>query len=391
MKASAACTGVDLHKKSITLAVAREGRESTEYCRSITDDRNTSDSLETANALDESSPQFLRSGEGGQCLPVPRHLEPERVRELLRSSGVFPSAYAAELPSARVRLTGARRNSFVVYRVTLKQEEFVVRFPPDPRRVGALQREAQIAAVLRRQVKVTLPKPEIVFGTPVFAVHRRVSGRALDNEGYRRLGELERERLADDLTVFMRAMWSIPLAEARGLLSVPGPAGAIPVRLKPGFFSPAAVAAMRPRFADFLPVRMRDCFEETAAAFQGLPEDQRLLTLAHGDLWYRNMAFKDDMQGVKLHGIFDFGSAGLLDVHDELFRAGMFGRDFLRLLVRRCRNEQLWRDLLQPQRLEVYDTAFLFHMADFYRRHGRSETANYFRRRLFEKMQRLHR
>ena len=74
------------------------------------------------------------------------------------------------------------------------------------------------------------------------------------------------------------------------------------------------------------------------------------------------MAIEADELGPKLTGVFDFGCAGILDVHEDFFRLSLISEDLLERVINIYQNFSGQRRILNRRRLAIYYRAFLFYL-----------------------------
>jgi hypothetical protein len=74
------------------------------------------------------------------------------------------------------------------------------------------------------------------------------------------------------------------------------------------------------------------------------------------------MAIVTDEFGPKLSGVFDFGYAGILDVHEDFFRLSLISEDLLERVIHIYQNFSNQKRILNRPRLAIYYRAFLFYL-----------------------------
>ena len=179
---------------------------------------------------------------------------------------------------------------------------FIAKFPEGEEAEEALRREAPLLAAVRPRLSMAVPDMTIHEGPPLFSLHPKLPGATLERDGYRRLDDDARRRLADDIALFLAELHAIDPQIMRT-------AGALPV----GWWDTgdgnarASLAAV------------------AGASWQaGAQRDRRLPGFRHDPLgevygffdahgW--NMAF-DHREG-RLKGIFDFADLGFGPPHRE--------------------------------------------------------------------------
>lgn len=256
------------------------------------------------------------------------------------------------------------------YRVVGPGGDFVVRFPADQAQLLMLEKEERVQRGMREWVSLSIPDTTVIAdleGCPAFAIHRMIPGRPLTSECLAELSPQAHRRLVTDLAHFFDQAHRIPLPAACGWLGIPyqgeeTAAQLAPTHGKPTWFGPQAVAEIRLRLALRLDVHHADLFEDTVRRFQALGTDPRHLAFGHGDMHGYNVAMGQDDLGPRLIGAFDLGCAGILDLHEDLFRLSLIGEELLERVVDAYR--RLPGQTRSPRwyRLTVYYRAFLFYL-----------------------------
>ncbi|MHB0879167.1 MAG: aminoglycoside phosphotransferase family protein, partial [Anaerolineae bacterium] len=252
--------------------------------------------------------------------------------------------------------------------------DFILRFPADEQGLAALRKEQAVQRGLRPRVTLPIPDTEVIepaaeSGLPCFAIHTHIPGEPLGTSGYRSMSAACRDRLIDDLATFLSQTHAVPIAESCRWLGLECTedadlAGLTALYGKPTWFSRDTAAAMRPVLAPHLPATVLSMLADTADRFHALPRLPELLVFGHGDLHGFNMGIVEDATGPRLAGVFDLGNAGVLDIHEDLFRLNLIDEDLLRRTVARYQEMTGARRHLDPARIEVYYRAFLFYLMD---------------------------
>jgi pimeloyl-ACP methyl ester carboxylesterase len=252
------------------------------------------------------------------------------------------------------------------YRVTGPGLDLIVRLARDDMHLAALRKEERLQLALRGRVTLRLPDTTVfdgLAGCPAFAVHHTVPGEPLTSSMLARLTEGARSRLVRDLAGFFRELHGIPLEEACGWLGIPWPAEESLARLgKPAWFGADAIAAMRARLDALLGDAERGLFEDTVRRFQALAARPGYLVFGHGDVHGYNVAMLEDALGPRIAGVFDLGCAGILDVHEDLFRLSLVGEDLLERVIEAYQALPGAARELSRERIAVYYRAFLFYL-----------------------------
>ncbi|MBL7202231.1 MAG: phosphotransferase [Anaerolineae bacterium] len=194
-----------------------------------------------------------------------------------------------------------------------------------------------------------------------------IPGQPLTTDRLERLSPQARDRLIVDLARFFHDTHSIPQGEACEWLGIRFDGERTAARLaetrgKPTWFSPDAVAEMRPALMPLLDHRQRTRFEDTVRRFEALETDPDNMVFGHGDLHGYNMALEEDSLGLKLAGVFDLGCAGILDIHEDFFRLSLISEDLLEQVIETYQGLSRRKRTLRRDRIAIYYRAFLFHL-----------------------------
>jgi hypothetical protein len=92
---------------------------------------------------------------------------------------------------------------------------FIAKFPEGAEAEEALRREASLLSAVRPRLTMAVPDMTIHEGPPLFSLHGKLPGGTLDGEGYARLDEEARRRLADDVALFLAELHAIEPAVMR--------------------------------------------------------------------------------------------------------------------------------------------------------------------------------
>ena len=202
--------------------------------------------------------------------------------------------------------------------VALEVAGWTFKFPRNAAAAQSLRREARFLTLIRRAARLAVPDLELVEGAALFSRHRTLIGDHLSTEGYVRLDEAARDRLARDVAGFLADVHAIGAARGRT-------EGAVPVEAWP---PPGEVAA---RLAGLLTTDevalARDVLDQAAA----LPPDPLGEVFGQFDGHGWNMAF-DHVAG-RLNGVYDFGDAGIGALHRDFIYAGFVSYDLTRRIL----------------------------------------------------------
>ncbi len=254
------------------------------------------------------------------------------------------------------------------YQAAATNGDFIFRFPPNIDRYDLLKKEENIQKGLASRVTLIIPDTRVydqAYGCPVFAVHKKIAGEPLESGLYDHLSAGVRYRLITDLANFFYQTHKIPLPTACEWLALQswGETTAevlAPLYGKLEWFDSKTVTFIGQTLANVLEEEQINLFNETVEAFNGLPTDAHDLVFGHGDLHGYNMAIEMDELGPKLTGVFDFGCAGILDVHEDFFRLSLISEDLLERVVYIYQNFSHQQRILNRRRLAIYYRAFLF-------------------------------
>lgn len=154
--------------------------------------------------------------------------------------------------------------------------------------------------VFARHAAITVPTMTLHETPTLFSEHALIPGTMVDPARYHRFGEIERDRLADDLArAYVAAHGAGPAALAAGI----GP-------VKPWPSARTVFDALAPRLEPALLAHASDMLGRIAAA----PAD--IAVFGHFDTHGWNMAY--DTAAGRLAGLFDFGDAGIGPRHRDL-------------------------------------------------------------------------
>lgn len=187
-------------------------------------------------------------------------------------------------------------------------DRFIAKFPEGAEAEGALRREAALLAAVRPRLTMATPDMTVHEGPPLFSLHGKLPGGTLDRDGYKRLDEEARQRLADDIALFLAELHAIDPAIMRD-------AGALDV----GWWD-TGEATLAPVWP-LLPEPIRGPAQAAAADYRRLPPDPLGEVYGFFDAHGWNMAF-DHGEG-RLRGIFDFADSGFGPPHREFVQLSL--------------------------------------------------------------------
>lgn len=256
------------------------------------------------------------------------------------------------------------------YRVTGSRGIHVVRFPGSAGQLSTLKREERVRRALEAHVTACIPNTTVVDdlpGHPPFAIHSLIPGEPLTTDGLDQLAPAAYEGFLADLVRFFRETHSIPLITACAWLGIPFEDQATvgwlaSTRGKPTWFSPDAVAEMRPELVPLLSTQEAVLFEDTVRRFEALETDPATLVFGHGDMHGYNMAVDGDEGRLRLVGVFDLECTGILDIHEDFFRLSLVSEELVDRLIAAYHGLPGQTRTLQRDRVAVYYRAFLFYL-----------------------------
>jgi|GEM_PF-5482134 len=257
-----------------------------------------------------------------------------------------------------------------VFQAITSNGDFIVRFPPDIKKYHLLKKEEKVQKGLLGRINLRIPDTRVydeVYGFPVFSVYTMIPGEPLHTNLYEHLSSGSRYRLITDLACFFDQIHRVSLSLACEWLDIQdwgeGTAEVLaPIYGKPGWFEPRTVTLLGMALSNVLDDNQIKLFNETVTLFEGLETDSDYLVFGHGDLHGYNMAIVTDEFGAKLSGVFDFGYAGILDVHEDFFRLSLISEDLLERVINIYQNFSNQERILNRQRLAIYYRAFLFYL-----------------------------
>lgn len=256
------------------------------------------------------------------------------------------------------------------YRVSGSKGTFIVRFPRDRAHLSVLKKEESVQRELRNWVSVLVPDTSVIDdldGCPAFAIHSMIPGRPLTTDCYSGASPAGRGRLVADLATFFHETHSIPLPVACQWLGIPFEEERTVARLasrqgKPTWFSPDAVASMRPQLEPLIDRGQAATFEDTIRRFEALGTDPGNMAFGHGDMHGYNIAIAEDDLGPRLAGVFDLECAGVLDIHEDFFRLSLVSEELLDSVVEAYGRLAGRARPLKRDRMAIYYRAFLFYL-----------------------------
>jgi aminoglycoside phosphotransferase (APT) family kinase protein len=256
------------------------------------------------------------------------------------------------------------------YRISGSKGTFIVRFPRDRAHLSVLKKEESVQRELRNWVSVLVPDTSVIDdldGCSAFAIHSMIPGQPLTTECYSGASSAGRGRLVTDLATFFHETHRIPLPVACQWLGVPFERKETVAKLasrqgKPTWFSPDAVASMRPQLEPLIDRRQAATFEDTIRRFEALGTDPDNMVFGHGDMHGYNIAIAEDDLGPRLAGVFDLECTGVLDIHEDFFRLSLVSEELLDDVVDTYERLSGRARPLERDRIAIYYRAFLFYL-----------------------------
>ena len=189
---------------------------------------------------------------------------------------------------------------------------FIAKFPEGAEAEEALRRETSLLAAVRPALTMAVPDMTVHQGPPLFSLHRKLPGQTLDRDGYVRLDEDARDRLAGDIVLFFAELHAVDPAIMRA-------AGALPI----GWWDTedATLASVWP----LLPEHLRGPAQTAIAEYRALLPDPLGEVYGFFDAHGWNMAF-DHREG-RLSGILDFADSGFGPPHREFVQVSLIDPD----------------------------------------------------------------
>ena len=253
--------------------------------------------------------------------------EVNRREGVLRSESECLEHIRRVLPDLDLRRARFNREGMVNVSVIVGEER-VCRFPRDERGVGVQRREGRALDLARRHVD--LPVPAWDYRSDEMVSYPFIPGDPLLSDDVARMGERERDAVAEELGVFMAQMHGIPPAEAEAAGVGDSEAG-------------HASADYRRFYAEveerLFPLMWADGREWVRRLYAPFLADPSLLEyeprFINGDLATYHLLF--DRGRRRLNGVIDFGTAGLGDPAQDLaIVINQYGEAFLRRMRRVC-------------------------------------------------------
>ncbi|HLZ82466.1 MAG TPA: phosphotransferase [Caulobacteraceae bacterium] len=201
---------------------------------------------------------------------------------------------------------------------------------------AGLVREAALLAVIHPAITLPTPNMTLHDGPPLFSRHDKVRGGYLEPPLYAALGEVARDRLAQDLALFYAQLHALPAAALEA-------AGAGPI--KPWLEPDEILRRAWPVLTDPL----HKYAERTIAAWRTWPPDPHGLTYGFFDGHGWNMAF--DPAAQRLNGVYDFGDSGFGQLQQEFIYSNMISPDLTARIIGRY--ETLTGRLLDRERIAL--------------------------------------
>lgn len=197
-------------------------------------------------------------------------------------------------------------------------DRLIFKFPREEEAADVLRREASMLAVVRP--RVTLPVPDlVVFESPhVFSKHTKLQGDHLVTTQYEALGSVAKQRLANDIARFYSELHALDPALMQA-------AGALPTDQWPD--SDFIMEGIQP----FLPQELLIKAHETLDAWAQLEQDPYGIVYGFFDGHGWNMAFNHKTQ--TLNGMYDFGDAGLAELHQEFIYTNFISTELTSLVI----------------------------------------------------------
>jgi aminoglycoside phosphotransferase (APT) family kinase protein len=199
-------------------------------------------------------------------------------------------------------------------------DRLIFKFPRHEAAHERLLREAALLAIIHPAVTLPTPKMTLHAGPPPFSRHDKLHGDHLTPDVYAGLGEVARDRLADDLARFYAELHALPHEALRA-------AGAQPIQ---PWLPPDQILE---RAWPILTEPLRRFAERAVAAWRDLPPDPHGETYGFFDGHGWNMAFDADAE--RLNGLYDFGDSGFGPLQQEFIYSNMISPDLTTRIISR--------------------------------------------------------
>jgi aminoglycoside phosphotransferase (APT) family kinase protein len=199
-------------------------------------------------------------------------------------------------------------------------DRLIFKFPRHESARAGLVREAAVLAIVHPAVTLPAPNMTLHDGPPLFSRHDKLRGGYLDPARYAELADAARDLLAQDLALFYAQIHALPVASFEA-------AGAGPI--KPWLAPDEILQRVWPVLSEPL----RTYAERTIAAWRALAPDAHGRTFGFFDGHGWNMAFDPNAQ--RLNGVYDFGDAGIGDLHQEFIYSNMIAPDLTARIIGR--------------------------------------------------------
>lgn len=191
-------------------------------------------------------------------------------------------------------------------------DQLIFKFPRHQKAARALAVEARLLAVVRPRVVMPLPDLELHEGPPLFTRHAKLPGEHLVSVQYAQLSPSRRQQLGEAMALFYTQLHGLPMAVVQA-------AGAKPLG---AWLTPDE---MLRQAWPLLPEDLRSYAEDRISQWRALPPDPYGTVFGYFDGHGWNMAFDHDAG--RLHGLYDFGDAGVGDLHREFIYSNWISRD----------------------------------------------------------------
>lgn len=180
-------------------------------------------------------------------------------------------------------------------------KDYIVRFALNEKSLDKLKKEKKVLDYLEGKISIQIPKTEIFSGKHPFSIHRKILGGNLLEEDFLKLSNLEKDKLAYDLSLFFSEMHSIPIKNLKHLeLSYWDRYERV--------FPNKEIIVNTIRKTNELGLIVKNFILEFVEVYFD-NEGNKKNVFGHFDVMSKNLAF--DLKKNKLNGIFDFGDCGI--------------------------------------------------------------------------------
>ncbi|MEJ2267671.1 MAG: aminoglycoside phosphotransferase family protein [Nanoarchaeota archaeon] len=180
-------------------------------------------------------------------------------------------------------------------------KDYIVRFALNEKSWNKLEKEKNILDFLQDRVSITIPKTNLFYGEYPFSIHNKIRGEFISEKDYFKFSDSEKDKLANNLSLFFSEMHKIPLSDLEDFI--------IPYwdRYEKTFPNKDTIFNTIDKKSE-LSLENKNVIFEFIDNY--LPQKFEIkFVLGHFDIMSKNLVF--DLRKNKLNGIFDFGDCGI--------------------------------------------------------------------------------